>query len=649
VVLYEMSTGKQPFGDLSGAPLIAAILEQAPVAPREVNPKISEGLERVILRALQKDPRERYQSAGDLRIDLANLTTGAMPIYPRHETSPNWRRWLQIAAAVVVFLIVGFWWQRHRSEPSVPEDRMMAVLPFESVANDPPTNALGLGLTETLTAKLVQAVDGGHLQLVSTRELIAQGVKTSDHAQREFGTDLVLEGSLQKDGPRIRITWSLVNPRTHTQIAANTITGDADDIFGLQDHLVDEVLEKLPQAVDPGRRQALMSRPETKPAAYDFYLRGRGYLEDYQHPDNIERAIAQFEQAIAVDKNYAPAYAAMGLAYTTGFQLRNRGKDWLDKARTQCERALAITPQLAEGHTCMGNVYFSTGQYEEAVQQFQRSLDLDRTSDETLRLLAAAYQKQGKTSAAEEAYRKAISLRPNSWDVYTAFGAFYYNQARYADAEAMFQKTIKLAPLNFRGYSNLGAIYLLLGRYREAVNALKQSSALRPSFESYGNLGAAYFYMRRYQESAESLQQALKIEDKDWLNWGNLGDTLYQITSRRPDALNAYRKAIELSRARLEVNPRDSFALAFIADYYAMLDQEQQAREQMARALQIAPTDADVLFRAAILHNHFGETDKTLEFLSKSVAAGYSRTVIRDTPDFDHLKDDPRFRALLPS
>ncbi len=278
------------------------------------------------------------------------------------------------------------------------------------------------------------------------------------------------------------------------------------------------------------------------------------------------------------------------------------------------------------------------------MQQFQRSLDLDDTSDETLRLLAAVYQKQGKASAAEEAYRKAISLRPNYWGVYNAFGSFYYNQARYADAEAMFQKAIELAPLNFRGYSNLGAIYLLLGRYGEAVDALKRSNVLRPSFESYGNLGAAYFYMRRYQESAENLELALKIDDKDWLNWGNLGDTLYEIPSRRRDALSAYRKAIELAQARLEVNPKDSFALAFTADYYAMVDEEQQAREQMARALEIAPADADVLFRAAILNNHFGDTEKTLQFLSKSVAAGYSRTVIRDTPDFDHLKGDARSR-----
>jgi tetratricopeptide (TPR) repeat protein len=648
VVLYEMSTGKRPFAALTGAQLVAAILEQEPVFPRSLNPKISEGLERVILRALQKDPKERYQSAGDLRVDLANLATGTMPIQAPAKTPPSKVHWLVIAVLLLALAGVGTWRTRHRGGLLTAADRVLAVLPFESVANDPPTNALGLGLTETVTTKLVQASDGGHLQLVATRELVAQGVKTADQARRDFGTDLVLEGSLQQSGDQIRITCSLVDPKTHVQLAAREVTGDAKQIFELQDRLFERVLEMLPLVVEPFRRQALRVHPDTQPAAYDFYLRGRGYLEEYQSLDNIQNAISQFERALDVDGNYAPAQAAMGMAYAIGFQQKNQGKDWLEKARIHCERALAITPQLAEGHTCLGNVYFSTGRYDDAVQEFRRSLDLDHLSDETLRSLAAAYQKTGNTAAAEEAFRKAVSLRPNYWGVHTAFGNFYYNQARYAEAAEEFRKAIQLAPLNFRAYSNLGGIYLLLGRYGEAVDLLKQSSALRPSFESYGNLGAAYFYMGRYQDSAENLQQALKIDDKDWLNWGNLGDTLYQIPARRQEGLTAYRKAIDLARRQLQLNPRDSFTLALIADYYAIVDQEQQAREHMARALETAPKDADVLFRAAILSNHFGDTDKTLDFLSDSVSAGYSRTVIRDTPDFDHLKNDTRFRALLP-
>ena len=648
-VLYEMSTGKSPFGELIRGPLIAAILESAPAPPREVNPKISEGLERVILRALQKDPKERYQSAGDLRIDLANLATGTAPIYPKQGAALNWRLRLAIMiAAAAVFVSAGVLWMRHRAEHLAPEERMMAVLPFESVANDAATNALGLGLTDTVTAKLVQAVDGGHLQLISTRDLIAHGVKTSEQARSEFGTDLVLEGSMQQEGTRIRINWSLVNPRTHTQIAANTITGAAGDMFGLQDKLVDDVLEKLPRAVEPGRRLALQERFNTKPAAYDFYLRGRGYLEDYKVEDNLESAIAEFERAIAVDENYAPAYAAMGLAYDRGFRWKNRDKEWVQKAKTQCERALAITPQLAEGHTCLGNVLLSTGHYQDAAREFQRSIDLDHNSDEALRSLADAYQKLGNPSAAEEAYRKALSLRPNYYGIYGALGAFYSNQARYSDAAGMFQKEIQLAPLYYYGYSNLGAMELMLGQYPPAVEAFKRSIALRPTGVAYGNLGAVYFYMRRYPDSAENLQEALKIDPRNWQNWGNLGDTLFQIPARRGEAMTAYQKAIELAKERLGVNPRDASILSFTADYYAMLDQEPQAREQMRRALEIAPADADVLFRAAILYNHFGDREKTLDFLTKSVAAGGSRTEIRDTPDFDRLKDDRRFQALLP-
>ena len=146
-----------------------------------------------------------------------------------------------------------------------------------------------------------------------------------------------------------------------------------------------------------------------------------------------------------------------------------------------------------------------------------------------------------------------------------------------------FQQAIKLAPQNFRDYSNLGATYLYLGRYQAGIDNLQQSVKLRPSFESYGNLGACYFFMRRYQESADSLEEALKIDPKDWLNWGNLGDTLYRIPARRSDAVKAYRKAIELAKTRLEVNPKDWGVLAFTADYHAMLGEEREARERRAR------------------------------------------------------------------
>jgi tetratricopeptide (TPR) repeat protein len=179
------------------------------------------------------------------------------------------------------------------------------------------------------------------------------------------------------------------------------------------------------------------------------------------------------------------------------------------------------------------------------------------------------------------------------------------------------------------------------------VESLKYSISLRPTLEAYGNLGAVYFYLRRYAESADVLQQAIKINSNDWLNWGNLGDTLYQIPSRLSEAKAAYQKAIDLAQTRLEVNPRDGYTLAFSADYSAMLDQESKAKEKIARALEVSPKDPEVLFRAAVVFNHFKDETKALSFLGKAVAEGYSRTAIRDTPDFDHFKADPRFRSVV--
>jgi len=625
--------------------LTVAILEQAPAPPRTLNAKLSIGLERVILRALEKDPAERYQSAGDLRIDLNSLATGTKPIYAK-PPSRSWVGWLAVAMAIAL-AVSGFWWSRRAAKTAVAENQVMAVLPFESLANDAPTNALATGFTETLTARLVEALGSGHLQLVSTHELSARGVKTSEEARREFGTSLVLEGSLQQEGNRVRITWSLVNSETHTQIAANAITQNAGDMFGLQDRLIEDVLEKLPRGAGLGRQAGPANDRESHSAAYDFYLRGLGYLEDYKMQNNLESAIAEFKRAIEADQNYAPAYAAMGLAYRSGYEWRNRSNDWIENAKTQCQRALAITPQLAEGHTCLGNVFVSTGRYEDAVQEFRRSLELDRNNDQTLRSLASAYQKLGKTSAAEEAYREAVSLRPGYWGVYSAFGTFYFDLAHYTEAVTMFKRAIDLAPQNPDGYLNLGAVYLQLGRYQDTVDVLQKSIALRPSPVALGNLGAAYFYLRKYDESVGTMREALRFDDQDWQNWGNLGDALFQIQSRRAEANQAYQKAVELAKARLEVNPRDAHTLAFSADYYAMLDEEHSAREQIGRALQIAPSDPEVLFRAAICYNHFKQVDKTLDLLDKAVASGYPQTVIQATPDFDALRGDVRFRTKI--
>jgi serine/threonine protein kinase/tetratricopeptide (TPR) repeat protein len=654
-VLYEMATGKRAFPDKQPSMVIDAILHYDPVRPTLINPKITMPFEAVILKTLDRDPERRYQSARELRVDLQRLLTGGeIATDTLHQSKVREivirgrqrRLVLTLVGVLLLGLAIGYFVKRWLPA-SKGHQKILAVLPIETVGQDAATNALGLGLTETLTAKLVQASDSDSVQVVSPRDLRDQKVLTAGDARREFGTDYVLESSLQRSGQAIRINCYLVDSRTHRQIAARTIEADASDTFKIQDQVVNAALDMLPGTIEASRRQALAARQDTQPAAYEAYIRGRGYLLEYEKPENIDNAIAEFQQALKVDPKYAPAYAGLGQAYWIGYQQLNRGKDWLDKASGSCRKALGFTPRAPDAYTCLGNVLVGTGKYEEAVSQYQLALGLDQANQDALEGLASAYAKLGDTTSAEASFKKAIALRPNYWSVYSWLGEFYTNQARYKDAAEMYSKTIELAPDNYAGYRNLGAVYLYQDRYQEAVTNLTRSIELRPSLEAYVNLGAAYFLQHEFVQAVDAFQAGIKLDDRNYINWGNLGDALYWIPSRRSESSGAYQHAVTLARSKLEVNPRDATAMGYLAEYTAMLGDKKDALANLDKALRESPKDAQILFQAAQVYNHFGDTSQCLIWLRKAADAGYSRTLIAAMPDFETLKGNAQFRLLI--
>jgi tetratricopeptide (TPR) repeat protein len=238
-------------------------------------------------------------------------------------------------------------------------------------------------------------------------------------------------------------------------------------------------------------------------------------------------------------------------------------------------------------------------------------------------------------------------MSPNYWATYNWTGNYYFRRSRYADAEVMFRKAVELNQGNQRALYNLGAMYLVEGRYQDAIDALQRSLGSRPTMSAYSNLGAAYFYLRRYREATSAFEKARALDDRDYLNWGNLGDALYWSPARRPEATGTYRRAIELAQVRLQVDPKDATAHAYVAEYSAMVNDKTLALEQIQKALELAPKDSDVMFRAGLVYNQLSDRRKTLDWLKKAVDANYSITVIRDTPDFAHLQTDPEFRAII--
>ena len=654
-VLYEMATGKRAFPARQPSLLIDAILHYDPVRPSLINPAVTPQLEAVILKALERGPERRYQSSQELGADLARILAGdeLSTAGLRHtqvleiERKTRRRKIALILAVLLAGFAVGYLVKRWWPQPSSDRQKILAILPFDTVGQEPATGALGMGLTETLTAKLAQASAGDGIQVVSPRDLRDHGVKTAEDARREFGTDYVLETSLQRSGQTVRVNCYLVDSTTHRQIAARSITADASDAFDLQDRVVSETLDMLPTQIKPEQRRQLSVHRDTQPAAYEAYIRGRGYLQQFNKPEDIDNAIAEFTQATKIDPNYALGYAALGNTYWAGFQEFSKGNDWVAKSSHNCEKALQLNPDLVEGHICMGRLYNGTGKYDKAVEEFQRAVQAEPASEDALRGLADVYSSLNNFAAAEATYKKAIALRPNYWAVYNWLGAFYFGQNRYSDAAAAFLQVTQLAPSNYFGYFNLGAAYVAEARYQDALDAFQHSLDLRPSSDAYGNLGYTYTLMRRFPDAIAAMQQALKLDDGDWLNWGNLGDALYWSGDRRSEAAAAYRKAISIALPKLEVNPQDDYVLGYLADYSAMAGDRQVALDYLQRAMKVAPNKGEILFRAAIVYNHFKQTDQALSSLKKAVDAGYSRTTIRDTPDFSALQQNQQFRAIV--
>ncbi|HET8668458.1 MAG TPA: tetratricopeptide repeat protein, partial [Terriglobales bacterium] len=486
------------------------------------------------------------------------------------------------------------------------------------------------------------------LQVVPANDVRSEGVNSAKSARQQLGVDMVVEGSLQPVANMLRATFSVVDTQTGRQVRAGTITVPSGDPFGLQDQLANSIVRALGIDVSKTERSQLAARGTTVSAAYDDYLQGLGYLEDYQKKENLELAIAAFNRALQHDSNFAMAYAGLGEAHWHKYMELNDSSE-LSDASLACQRALAIEADLAEAHRCMGEVYGGNGKYKEAAQQLEIAVSRRPTDDESIRALGMAYEQLGQFAQAEATYRRAIDFRPHYWAGYNWLGGFYSSRGQYGKAIEMFERVKAIAPDNYRGYNNAGGIYILQGEFGTAIKQFERSVQLRPSYAGYSNLGTAYFFQRRFADAAAAYSRAVQLKERGYVSWGNLGDAQYFSEGQRPASSGSYNKAIQLAEEAVKVNPKDAFALGSLAMYHAMLNQRSQADDYMRRALALQPAGPDVWWQASVVYSQLQRTDQTLAALQSALAAGLSSAYITSGPYFDNLSNDPRFQQLIKS
>jgi eukaryotic-like serine/threonine-protein kinase len=649
IVIYEMATGIRPFHGDSLYMLCNSILHDT---PRPIPSQVPPGLTTIIFRCLEKEPARRYQRASEARAALEALTpsvqggvSSSLPTTFRRRRAVLAVLALAVLSAASILAIRSDKVWRHNVSSTVPSQVLLGVLPPVS-SGDSSQSAFESGLADTLNTRLGELSTRHPLAVIPMNLTLEKRVTTVDAARQQFGVNLVLILNVQRAASDVRVNYVLVDSHSRQQVGSGTITAAAADPFALQDRVFESVAAALELQLAPQEMQNLTSHGTNEPAAYDFYIQGRGYLQDYVVPEKVENAITLFRRALEQDPAYPAAKVGLGEAYWRKYQLTHENQ-WAEASIVNCQKAADLGPKLASAHSCLGRAFAARGDYEKAATQYRRALDLEPTSDSAYGGLAGVYEQIGRPEQAEQLYKQAISVRPSYWATYNWLGVFYTQHARYEEAAAMYSHVISLAPDSFTGYYNLGAVRILQGRYEEAIPLLEQSLSIRPTADALSNLGTAYFQLRRYGESAAKFEQAVKLDERNYAMWGNLGDAYYWTPGKRPDAFAAYGTAITLAEENLRLNPHDAQSLGYLAEYHAMRGERKAALNNLGASLRLQPKSPDLLLNAGIVYQQLGDTNRALDALEHAISLGVSPETLRNTPNFDVLSDNPRFEALI--
>jgi tetratricopeptide (TPR) repeat protein len=628
-------------------------------------PGLPQRLQEIIDKCLIKSRDFRYQNAADVHRDLLNLKqdyeSGKSLKSVRVATtwSPKRKMRLAITAAVVLVLAMAIVWGPRvlrrlatsgggasgQSASLVPERKSIAVLPFAAVASDPKITAFGKGLLENVAAKLSQLSANHDLEVVPARTLEDKKITTLAEAKKEFGVGLGLSISLEQAGDLVRAAYSLTDAKSGKNLAGAQITAPVSDLFTIEDQVANGVATALQISLRSDEKRVLGAHSTSQPEAYQYFVQGRGYLQESRKLENLTSAEIVFKQALKLDPNFGQAEAGLGQTYWLKYQL-GKQKQWIAPAQQACTKAVDLGNAGAEGHMCLGLLENGTGQYEKALEQFQQAVQLEPANERAYASLAGAYQQLNQPDKAEDTYKRAIAARPQYWRGYNRLGAFYIAQAEYEKAAAMYHRATELEPDSYLAWNNLGSAQLYAGKDDEATQAFEKSISMRPSSDAFNNLAVAQFRLHRFKNAAQSFKEALKFDENNYQTWGNLGDASYY-GGDTTSAMESYRKAITLAEQQLKVNPRDAAVLGDLASYYSMLGDRKQALSYLDRSLQLGPGNKDLLLNAAVVYNQLRETGVALEWLSKALAAGYSRSVVATGAPFDNLHDNPRYQALM--
>jgi eukaryotic-like serine/threonine-protein kinase len=484
-VLYEMATGTLPFRGGSSAEVFKSILDAAPAPAIRLNPDIPAELDRIINKALEKDRNLRYQTAADLRTDLARLKrdfdsgrssrAGGEPDFARSASSASmapsapaghFRRYLAAGAAAILLIAAASVWYILHTRTEIKKISSIAVLPFVNATADAGNEYLSDGLTESLISALSQLPD---LKVMARSTVFRFKGKEDD--PRQIGQSLqvgaVLMGRITQHGDELSINADLVNTSDGSELWGSHYSSKLADITQVQG----EITRDLSRRLDPSRAPTkLGSAGTTNAEAYRLYLEGR-QLWYGRTPAGLKKSIDLFQQAIAADPNYALAYTGLADTYNvvSSYGIGIAPKRARLLADETSRKALELDDSLPEAHAARGGALSMEWRWSEAQSEYQRAIELNPNSANAHYFYAFSYlvpEKRIDQALAE--FRVALSLDPLSSIVNTNYATTLMMAGRYPEAITQFRKTLDRDPAFGPAHYKLSQLYATTGNFAEA-------------------------------------------------------------------------------------------------------------------------------------------------------------------------------------
>ncbi len=451
--------------------------------------------------------------------------------------SPRTRRWLVLAAvAVLTLLTLAYVTIRRRAKDAAHSKiNSVAVLPLKNLSGDPTQEYLADGMTEEIIGRLAGIHD---LRVVSRTSVMRfkDAQLSVPEIARTLNVDAVVEGSVIRDGSRIRVHAQLIRGATDEHFWSEAYDRDLRDVLGLQSEVAESIALKVKATVTGEERTRLTAARPVSPEVYESYLKGLYvYRNKTSSRAGVEESIGYFQKAIARDPTYAPAYVSLASAYKflSSVTIGGSPAERL-KAMTAAQKALELDPNLAAAHVVLADLQTAQWHWTEA----------------------------------EAEYRRGLELNPSDASAYGGLAVWLLSRGRLAEAVASARKARELDPSPGAG-RDLGWILFNARRYDEAIREYRGVLAIEPdNANTLWRFGFALSLKHQSQEAIAVLERAVSVSDRTPGNLGVLA-AVYGQAGRREDALRVL--------AELKKRQRTGYvpAGAFVLTYSGLADREQ--------------------------------------------------------------------------